>query len=89
MEIELNKESIRGALQLGTHAVTFTKKDGTIREMIASLCPVDIPSEHTPKGTGIISDASDSPLRVYDVANEGWRSININTVTSVVPFIYA
>jgi predicted polyphosphate/ATP-dependent NAD kinase len=80
------KETLKAALQTGAHSVTFTKKDGTMREMIASLHADDIPVEHTPKGTGIVSDAADSPLRAYDIANEGWRSINVSTVTSVVPF---
>jgi len=86
MKIEHTKETLKTALQTGAHAVTFTKKDGTVREMIASLHLADIPVEAAPKGTGIVSDASDSPLRAFDVANKGWRSIKVSTVTSVIPF---
>lgn len=86
MKIKHTKETLQAALQGGSHVVTFTKKDGTIREMIASLHADDIPSLHAPKGTGIVSDAVDSPLRAFDVANQGWRSINVSTVTSVIPF---
>lgn len=80
------KETLKTALQTGAHSVTFTKLDGSVRVMIASLHADDILDEHTPKGTGLVSDAADSPLRAYDVANQGWRSINVSTVTSVVPF---
>ena len=86
MKIKHTKETLLAALQDGAHVVTFVKKDGTIREMIASLHADDIPSEYTPKGTGMVSDAADSPLRAYDVANQGWRSINVSTVSSVIPF---
>jgi hypothetical protein len=86
MKNRYTKETLKAALQVGAHAVTFTKKDGSVREMIATLHASDIPSEHTPKGTGLISAAADAPLRAYDIANDGWRSINVSTVTSVVPF---
>ena len=86
MKIEYTKETLQSALRTGAHAVTFTKKDGTVREMIASLHDADIPVEAAPKGTGLVSDAADSPLRAYDIANKGWRSINVSTVTSVIPF---
>ena len=86
MKIEHTKETLKGVLQTGAHTVTFTKKDGTVREMIASLHADDIPVEAAPKGTSIISDAADSPLRAYDLANQGWRSINVSTITSVIPF---
>jgi len=86
MKIKHTKETLKTALQTGAHSVTFTKLDGTVREMIASLHADDIPDEHTPKGTGIVSDSVDAPLRAFDIANDGWRSINVSTVTSVVPF---
>ena len=86
MKIKHTKETLKTALQTGAHSVTFTKLDGSVREMVASLHASDIPSEHTPKGTGMVSDAEDSPLRAYDIPNAGWRSINVSTVTSVIPF---
>lgn len=86
MKIKHTKETLKTALQTGAHSVTFTKLNGSVREMIASLHADDIPDEHTPKGTGIVSDAADAPLRAFDIANDGWRSINVSTVTSVVPF---
>ena len=86
MEIKHTKETLKTALQTGAHAVTFVKKDGTVREMIASLHNADIPAEHTPKGTSASAEDINSPLRAYDIANQGWRSINVSTVTSVVPF---
>jgi len=86
MKNKHTKETLKATLQTGAHAVTFTKLNGSVREMIASLHADDIPDEHTPKGTGIVSDAADSPLRAYDIPNQGWRSINVSTVTSVIPF---
>lgn len=86
MKNSYTKETLKAALHTGVHSVTFTKKDGTVREMIASLHLADIPIEHAPKGNGITIDVADSPLRAYDIANQGWRSINVSTVTSVIPF---
>lgn len=86
MKNKHTKATLKATLQTGAHAVTFTKKNGTVREMIASLHADDIPSEHIPKGTGFVSNDEDSPLHAYDIPNQGWRSINVSTITSVIPF---
>lgn len=89
MKLTLNEELIGDLLEnLRRHAVkvTFTKKDGTIREMLCTLAEALIPTEHTPKGTGprvIVEDEAPENVRVYDIENSGWRTIIFANVTKV------
>jgi hypothetical protein len=49
--------------------------------MLCTFDPALIPDEHTPKGGGVVVDEED-PLyvRVFDVENQGWRSIIFDAV---------
>jgi len=63
--------------------VSFTKKDGSERIMKCTLNFSKIPEEHKPKGTSIESILSlirKNILRVYDIENQGWRSIPIDNI---------
>ena len=58
--------------------VTFTKADGTERQLRCTLR--NIPEEDLPKGTGTTSDEAQ---RVYDLDKEAWRSFRWDSVKSV------
>jgi hypothetical protein len=60
--------------------VDFTKKDGTARKMLCTLAPHLIPDVHTPKGGNIVTFKDDLLVRVFDVENQGWRSIIFDNV---------
>ena len=80
----LNRDELVEMLRKGMTNVTFIKKDGSIRHMRATLCPQDIPLEHTPK-----SEAHQRPtpnqnlVSAYDIDAEGWRTITVDKVLSL------
>ena len=62
--------------------VEFTKKDGTIRNMLCTRDSELIPAEHTPSAESKVKENLDV-LRVYDLQNKGWRSFRIDSVNLV------
>jgi hypothetical protein len=63
--------------------VTFTKKDGTNRDMRCTLCEGRIPADKQPKTEGTGSKDSDSAVRVFDTEKSEWRSFRWDSVTKV------
>lgn len=61
--------------------ITFTKSDGTDREMRCTLVESFIPTDKTPKGTG--REAPTTTQRVFDVEKQEWRSFKWDSVKSV------
>lgn len=60
--------------------VFFIKKDGTVRNMLATNSADLIPSEMLPKG---IREGSDDNLRVFDLIEGDWRSFNFDQVITL------
>ena len=66
--------------------VTFTKKDGTTREMYCTLCESRIPAEKQPKSgmeEATNSTTNGSALRVFDTVANEWRSFRWDSITNV------
>lgn len=62
-------------------AVTFTKLDGTKRDMRCTLNLELIPTENHPKGTKQTKENLDV-IRVFDLDEDnGWRSFRVDSVT--------
>lgn len=61
--------------------ITFTKSDGTDREMHCTLLEAAIPTEKTPKGTGRVPP--EGTQRVFDLDKQEWRSFKWSAVKSV------
>jgi len=61
-------------------AVTFTKADGTVREM---QCRLGVKSALA-GGKKSYDDAEKNILTVYDMVNKGYRSIKIETIRKIV-----
>lgn len=80
--------NLRGALHddTATVCVTFTKKDGTDREMFCTLSESIIPADKQPK-SGVEettnSQTSGSALRVFDTTINEWRSFRWDSIKSV------
>lgn len=59
-----------------------TKADGTDREMIATLNPTFLQERFGKFDSDVADSINQDPntpmLRVFDVANDGWRTINTN-----------
>lgn len=62
--------------------ITFTKADGTDREMRCTLAESSIPSDKTPKGTST-REASDATQRVFDLDKGEWRSFRWESVKAI------
>lgn len=76
------KIKLKERLQEGVVQVTFTKKDGSNRVMLATLNEDLIPADKKPKGTGKTVDNGNT-FAVYDTEADGWRSFNFDTVTDI------
>lgn len=63
--------------------ITFTKRDGTEREMLCTLVEEAIPQEKQPKTQSEGSQTTGSAVRVFDVEKQEWRSFRWDSVTKV------
>jgi hypothetical protein len=61
--------------------VRFTKKDGTIRNMICTVHPIMIPKDKHPNGYG--SDYTTEQVRVFDIVAQEWRSMLAKNILEV------
>ncbi len=83
------QEWLKGLLhdELTTNlCVTFTKKDGTEREMYCTLAESRIPADKQPK-SGVEettnSKTGGSALRVFDTVTNEWRSFRWDSIKRV------
>lgn len=58
--------------------VTFTKRDGSSREMVCTQNPSLIPSDQMPSGGA--KSVNRNTIAVYDLENDGWRQIRYDSV---------
>jgi hypothetical protein len=74
-------------LREGVCRVTFTKKDGTERNMTCTLDMDRVPEDHMPKTDGNRKEEGVVPesVRVYDLEKQGWRSFRMDSVTVFEP----
>ena len=65
--------------------VTFTKMDGTARDINCTLSKALIPQEKSPKGTGSekLKENKDV-IRVLDTDIQEWRSFKVASITNIV-----
>lgn len=78
----MNRDEMLNSLRENVCEVTFTKKDGSEREMTCTLNMHSIDEEYHPKGTD--GDQGVKPnldvVKVFDLANLGWRSFRVESV---------
>ena len=75
------REWLRGLLHSEEVTITFTKKDGTEREMLCTLKIDNIPSEKAPKNSG--KAQSDESIAVFDLDKQDWRSFRWDSVKKI------
>ena len=63
--------------------ITFTKRDGTEREMHCTLVEEAIPQDKQPKTQSATSQTAGSAVRVFDIEKQEWRSFRWDSVTKV------
>lgn len=61
--------------------VSFTKKDGSSRDMLCTLAESLIPSDKRPKTEN--TKFSDEALRVFDLDKQEWRSFRWDSIKTV------
>lgn len=71
---------------LGTVAVvTFTKKNGELREMVCTTNLALVPAGQQPKGTSTRVDVPDM-VRAFDLNKNEWRSFYRSNVISLIKY---
>jgi hypothetical protein len=87
------RDWIKSLLQQGPITVTFTKADGTDREMQCTLDMARIPPDKLPKGDVPVEDLlkeakerkkpDEHSLRVFDLEKNEWRSFRFDRLKKV------
>lgn len=62
--------------------ITFTKVDGSVREMLCTRDPRIITEARMPSGHGAAQPETPGILKVYDLEKSGWRSMRKANITS-------
>jgi hypothetical protein len=75
-----NREELLTALRNNTVHVSFTKKDGTVRDMRCTLREAMIPSDAMPTGE-TTRKKNDDVIAVFDLEKDDWRSFRVDSVT--------
>ncbi|QBO63183.1 hypothetical protein G2494_00222 [Escherichia phage vB_EcoM_G2494] len=81
------REALKKMFSVGTHSLQFTKKDGTVREMIATRDPALMPFETYEKwlvpNVEKPRKESETSLPVYEIAVEGFCSFGLDSLINV------
>ncbi len=77
-----DKETLKSELQSFVAKITFTKADGSNREMTCTLKPSLLPEvklveAHVPR------KQNDDVLAVWDLDNNAWRSFRLDSIIEV------
>ena len=82
------RDWIKSLLQKQPITVTFTKADGTDREMLCTLRPEDLPLVSMPID-GIVKESKqrkkpdEHSLRVFDLEKKEWRSFRFDRLKKI------
>ena len=74
---------LRNLLKSEVVTLTFTKKDGTQREMVATLCESRIPKSEKSTESAGTRKYSEEAQPVYDVEVKGWRSFRWDSISKL------
>ncbi len=78
---ELARNEMIDLLQMSVCKIKFTKMDGDLRVMEATLKPTEIPDGQVPPQ----QDSDSAWITVWSVKDEGWRSLSANEVLEFEP----
>jgi hypothetical protein len=86
MNVKPSRNIVLKYLQGGIVKLQFTKEDGTLREMNATLLSSKIPAEYIPENRVNPSRPPDPDLvKCFDLDQKGWRSFKISRLTQFEP----
>ena len=74
---------LRDLLKSEVVTLTFTKKDGTQREMVSTLCESRIPKSEKSSESAGTRKYSEEAQPVYDVEAKGWRSFRWDSLSKL------
>lgn len=80
----MERSEMISQLAVGPVKVTFTKKDGTLREMLCTRKPTIIPMDKHPKNLIVEKDET-TTIRVFDIDKSEWRSFTVDSVSAFEP----
>lgn len=75
------RELILNSIKDKSITVSFTKKDGSNRDMLCTLAESLIPADQKPKTEN--TKFSDDALRVFDLDKQQWRSFRWDSIKTV------
>lgn len=78
----VNIDALIASLKAGEVNVTFTKVDGTVRNMRCTLKEDILPAQIDLEETIQKRKVNDAVLAVWDLDNAGWRSFRKESVTA-------
>jgi hypothetical protein len=81
--ISLDKSNIQSELTKGPLLVTFTKKDGTLRDMKCTLAEWLLPQAEKKDSAPQVVVENDNLIKAFDLEKQAWRSFNVDSVISI------
>ena len=80
MKVKPPRHIVLGKLQKGIVNLQFEKKDGSIRDMRATLLSAAIPDEFIAESNPNARSEDPDLVRCFDVDVNGWRSFKISAL---------
>jgi hypothetical protein len=77
------KKWLKSVLHSYNVKITFTKTDGSLREMNCTLSENHIPSENMPKGDGSGRKHNSDSQAVFDLGINEWRSFRWDSIKKI------
>jgi hypothetical protein len=78
----ITKEGIRNLLRNAVVTVTFTKADGTVRDMKCTLSPDFLPAQEVNESKSFRKISPDS-CPVWDMEKQAWRSFRWDSISKI------
>ena len=80
----LTKTDLKEHLSKSFAEITFTKSDGSIREMRCTLMSEYLPQKQIEENVRHVPrKENDNVLAVWDLDNQDWRSFRMNAITNI------
>jgi hypothetical protein len=78
----MNIQELRDMLTKDIVSVSFTKRDGSTREMLCTTMKEYLPGEWLTSEEPLVP-ASESVVTVWDLEQQGWRSFRFDSIKSI------
>ena len=80
----LSKAELKGHLENCIAEITFTKTDGSVREMRCTLMTDYLPQKQIDENVRHVPRReNDGVLAVWDIDNQDWRSFRLDSIANI------